>query len=565
MASAQVRVLDVGVATGFQDVFHGHFNRGRSLVAADFDNDGDNDFFVGNPGDVSFILRNDQLPNGRFRMENHEILLDGAFAWGAAASDYDNDGDIDLFIAAGGNECAGFDVLFQNQFIETGEMTFVDVTDIAGVAAPSLPGFPGVETGSGNAMWGDVDQDGDTDLFVNGNADFGCANVPDDLHRNTLWLNDGDGTFTDVTVDVALHTSLKASRHSTFFDYDGDSDLDLYETNWLGENILWRNRLIEDGELGFEDVTAEMSAPDNDLAYPLVSFVSCATDFNNDGFEDLMVFARGDNDHPDLDCSAMHPTGPMNMFGDLGPYDNGHAIFMNGGGTSFDNIAATTGLNDNFTSTRGVMGSQLGDVNGDGIADLYIGNGGPAAGQHDQLYLSVAGSDSLTYEDRSDLIDFAPPRFPNAPPGAYPDYPYRTHGTTIVDVDGDHRPEIMVNNGGPVALPDFVREPNRAFKFLWDVPFSFMKVRLVGDGVDVSRDAIGSRVRVTVSANGGDTWDVYQTLNGGNCFSAQNGFDLLFGLQNADTVHEMEIRWADGSVEMITEGLEIDSVMTIEK
>ncbi|WP_456425749.1 FG-GAP repeat domain-containing protein, partial [Rhodocaloribacter sp.] len=454
-ARAQVQVQDIAVESRFQGDFGGHFARGRALVAADFDLDGRIDFFIGNPGDESFILRNVQRA-GRTQFLVTQILLKDALAWGASTADYDNDGDYDIYVTTGANEGEGLDYLFKNMFMEEGSLRFEDVSAEAGIQGPlDLNGEP-VVTASANADWGDYDLDGDVDLFVSvnrwngsimGGPRFEEANremSPMLLNagdyafgNNILYRNNGDGTFTDVTKEVGL-TKAKSTRHSTWIDVDNDGDLDLYENNFSDLNYLWRNRLVETGIPSFEEVTLDFSPEGENLYFPQNSFVSCAADFNQDGWDDLMIFTQG--------------KGPERN----SPYEQGHAIFINDGGTGFRNMGDASGINQNYVSTihHGVMGSQIGDVNADGVPDIYIGNGGPSFGVNDQFFLSTSAvGANPVYEDATAMIDFEAPV--NARTTAnYPDYPYRTHGTAFVDVDGDGLLEMAVINGGPAFDPD---------------------------------------------------------------------------------------------------------------
>jgi len=569
-AHAQVTVRDIAVDTRFQDDFQGHFQRGRALVSADFDLDGLVDFFIGNPGDQSLVYRNISK-GGRTGFLPAQVLLKGALAWGAAAADYDNDGDPDLYVTTGANEGEGLDYLFKNMFVEEGRLRFEDVSAAAGVQGPiDQSGLP-MLTASANAEWGDYDLDGLVDLFVSVNIWNGDGMDSPDLRlhgdgrqptpmlngpgyqqgQNILYRNNGDGTFSDVTATAGLNTT-RSTRHSTWIDIDNDGDFDLYENNYNHMNVLWRNLLKETGTASFEDVTTTFSLPGESLLYPLLSFVSCAADFNNDRWDDLLVFMRNGYEGTERES----------------PYAIGHAIFINEGGTGFRNAAAASGVNAAYVSDRnqGVMGSQVGDINADGVPDIFIGNGGPSLGVANQLYVSTSapGVDPV-YADWTSMIDFEAPINPKSN-AVYPPYPYRTHGTALVDIDGDGLPEIVVANGGPAFDPDndAMQNPNRVFKFEgWSQQPNYFRVRPVGDGANVNKNAIGARLKITVGRSGLAPWDLYQTQRGGSCFSAQNSFDLFFGLGEADTIKEMQINWPDGTITTITDNLTVNTSVVV--
>lgn len=206
---------------GFVRVTGGDIAGSRSVTApatwADYDNDGDLDLFVGNSLGDNFLYRNDG--DGNFTaITEGDIVNDGRAALASCWGDYDNDGDLDLFV---GNSVAfdgqDFNFLYRNN----GDGTFTRITEGA---------FADDGGTTWSCTWGDYDNDGDLDLFA--------SNY---LLRNCLYSNDGDGTFTKITEGI-LVTDITRSSGASWGDYDHDGDLDLFVANWDNRrNCMYEN------------------------------------------------------------------------------------------------------------------------------------------------------------------------------------------------------------------------------------------------------------------------------------------------------------------------------------
>ena len=538
-------VTDLGLASGFQDSWGNHYKRGRAIVAEDFDGDGRVDFFIGNPGDESFIFRNEGPgEDGVVRFSPAQVLLEGELAFVAGAADYDGDGDFDLFVGCGGLEGSCLDYLFRNDSTP-GHIHFVDVTQQAGLYGPASDNDPAtpLDHATAGVAWGDYDRDGDPDLFISV-RDISWDSLS---YRSVLWRNNGDGTFADVTLAVGLgywaYNSGSGPRikdwgyfqNSSWIDVDNDGDLDLLLNDTRGPNVLWKNLLVEERRPRFVDATQEFSLPGESLRFPFTSFSSAVADVNNDGWQDLILFSNG--------------TEPRSS-----PYGNGNGLFLNHHGEGFYNVSKMAGIDRPDGMAEMAMGSQVADLNADGIPDLIMGGGGPLAGSGSKLFLSrglVAGIP--TYEERSDLINFEPahgidpsqPPFPRIPP-----FPYRTHGMAAADVDGDGHLELAVVNGGTAVAPPIVREPNRLFKFGGTELGNTFRLRLTGNGTSDSHDAIGARAYVEIPTHPGKR-RVYQTVLGNSGFSAESESTLTFGLGPDRDVSRVAILWPSGCLQVL--------------
>jgi len=551
-----VQVFDRALESGYLDVGLGHFERGRANSVIDVDRDGDPDVISGNPGDSTYVIVNDTPPGGPLAFHRGQDLDTSGFPyWTIGAGDLDNDGDPDLFVGYGGNEGEfGYDRVFRND--GDPEEPFVDISNLTGVLQTTdFDGNPLPHSSTGALLF-DFDENGLLDVFVSNflaRTIIPTLEYTDVMGLPQLWRNLGGIRFENVGPPSGLVKQL-SSRHSVFIDLENDGDLDLLQNNFDGGNTVWRNRLEEEGLPTFEDVTALFSLGGGDLSFPRYGgpMATIATDLDQDGWEDLLVFRRN---------------GPKEL-GEPAVQAAGHLIWMNQKGNGFVEVANHTDLNDNFIwrdHEGGVMGCQIADWNADGFPDIFIGNGGPITGEVSQLYVStertevfIDGVGTVTvpqFEDWSALLDF-PSEFPADWAGAVPIYPYRTHGSAAADFDRDGLLELAVHNGGPMSLAlatdEEVQEPDRLYQFVFPDPKPhWLWVDVVGDGVIVNSDGIGAKAHVVIDLPDGSVRDLYNVRRTQTGFSAQNEEGMFFGLADAVGIESVEVTWPDGQIDTV--------------
>ena len=202
------------------------------VLWVDFDNDGDKDLFVSAESDSVYLFRNE----GDLVLVDvtEELGLDGLSTanYGAAWGDINNDGLLDLYVC---RYHFSFQTGYQYEnrlFLQEENGMFSDISMSAGVSNGSNPSFQPI-------FW-DYDEDGWQDIFI----------INDLLAAfNTMYRNNGDGTFTDVTAAVGLYQNYNAMSASPG-DYDNDEDMDIFVSNGSAGNYLYQN----DGAGNFTNV-----------------------------------------------------------------------------------------------------------------------------------------------------------------------------------------------------------------------------------------------------------------------------------------------------------------------
>lgn len=479
---------------------------------------------------------------------------------GVCFSDYDNDGDMDIYFVNGayhpdvnhpkGRRLEG--KLSNALFANNGYGLFKNVTDISGVG----------DNGVGMAaLFADYDNDGDQDLYV---TNYG---------PNRMYQNQGDGTFVDVTVHAGVGCELW-SLGCTFFDYDNDGWLDLYVGNYLSfdpdyqyyyagdgfpgplaykgqPDVLYRNN----GDGTFTDVTRKAGLYNPDGRAMGVS--SC--DFNHDGFMDIFIA----ND-------AME-----------------NYMYKNNGDGTFDEIAlpAGTAFGQNGEATS-AMSPEFGDIDLDGKLDILIPDMGYSClylykdvdfyseisavsglasicGQYTswsgnffdfncdgQLDVLITNGDSHFYEPEEDLIlTFTKnKRFKNISSLLGPDFKRKGmgRGSAVGDIDNDGDLDVLITNinGRPALYRN-----DGGNKHHW--------LMLDLRGKDLNRDAIGARVALKMPQH-----SLIRQKMSSSGYLSQSDHRLHFGLGKHPSVKQIDIIWPNGKTSQLKK-IAVDRVMVI--
>lgn len=243
-------------------------SRTWGVTVADVDQNGIRDIAVGGTGNSTGIWFASQ-PFNPLSFTNF-ALPEVIFLQGANFTDIDNNGLVDFF--------ACDDVDISKPYRATGGQSMTYDLDLM----PAFSTVPSDNSGNYASLWTDYDDDGDLDMYLS-KCRGGVTNPGDGRRRNQLFRNEGDGTFTDVAETVGL-LPLAQTWSADFADIDNDGDMDCFVVNHDKSGVLYRN----DGNNTFTDVTI---STDMASSLPVTSNgIQCNfEDFNNDGWIDLLL------------------------------------------------------------------------------------------------------------------------------------------------------------------------------------------------------------------------------------------------------------------------------------
>lgn len=479
------------------------FSLSGGAIADDFDGDGYLDLVVStfDPTGQMRYFHNER--DGTFAERTAEAGLIGERGGlNLVQADYDNDGDVDILVLRGA--WLNQDGRHPNSLLRNeGDGTFTDVTFSAGLGKVHFP--------TQTASFADYDNDGDLDLFI-GNETAGSLRAPCQLFRNQ-----GDGTFVDVAVEAGVPNG-GFTKAVVFGDYNGDDLPDLYVSNLGQPNRLYEN--LGDGT--FYDVAEELG-----VQHPILSFPSWFFDFDQDGDLDIFSAAYGGNvcDYTADILGLPHPAEKA-------------CVYRNDGEDGFREVAAELGL----TRLSAPMGSNFGDLDGDGYPDFYLGTGFP---NYQDLMPNV-----MIHNDRGRA-------FRDVTMAGGFGVLQKGHAVVFADFDHDGDVDVFQELGG-AFLGDKFRDA------LWENPgfgHHWLTVQCVG--VKSNRSAIGARLRVIVEEEG-KTRSVYRWVNSGGSFGA-NPLRQTLGLGDAERIVALEVHWPTTGLDQRFEDVPLDAIVRVEE
>ena len=487
---------------------------GGGVALLDYDNDGRLDLFFVNGARIDDPMPDGKMPaksDPRFWNRLYHQNADGTFTdvtgkaglsgmpqnfygMGVAIGDYDNDGFEDIYVTSyGGN------TLYHNN----GDGTFTDVTGKAGVAGGGW---------SASAGFFDYDNDGKLDLFVTRYINWSfksnryCGEHrpglrsychPDNYEgmTNILYHNNGDGTFTDVSVKAGIANPNGKGLGVSFADYDGDGFTDIFVANDSVQCFLYHNN----GNGTFTEVGLMAGVGYNEDGKTFAGMGTDFSDFDNDGLPDIIV----------TDLS-----------------NERYMLFHNEGGGSFRDLTNRSGLGSATLAFSG-WSTHLFDYDNDGWKDLF-------AAQSHVMDTIEQTAPNLRYLEPPLLLRNEAGHFARVIPGDAFQKSWAGRGAAFGDLDNDGDIDLVVSNVGQYA---YILRNDGGNRNNWLV--------IEATGKKSNRDGIGARIKV-VSASG---LTQHYTVNTAVGYLSASDKRVVAGLGNDSIAKLVEIRWPSGIVQ----------------
>ena len=520
-ASSLPQLVDITNSTGI------HFNHLSSpeakyvvesmsggVAIIDYNRDGWPDIYFTNAPSVNMALAGKKARSALYRNNHDGTFTDVSdragvatpcWAMGASVGDYNNDGWPDMLVT-----CFGGVVLYRNN----GDGTFTDVTRQAGLGNDSL-----WATG---AAFGDYDNDGWADLFVDHYVDLNLNDLPTFGSRPTckyhaidvqcgprglkgspdnLYHNNGDGTFTDVSKQAGVDDAQGLyGLTAVWHDFNADGRLDLFVDNDGEPNYLYRNN----GNGRFTDIAYNAGVAVDQDGNAQANMGTALGDYNHTGRFSIAITHFNEQ------------------------YT---ALYRNDGKMNFTDVSYASGIAQSTTSYVG-WGDEFVDIDNDGWDDFFMVNG------HVYPQVDSIGMDSRYREPKLLFQNLRNGKFQNVSKQAGPAIQALqvSRGTAMGDLFNNGREDLVIENleGAPMILAPQGGPANH-----W--------ISLQLEGTKSNRLALNARVTATA----GDLVQTKEVLSGGSYLS-QNDLRIHFGLGDHDRADKVEILWPDGTRQAFT-------------
>jgi hypothetical protein len=487
------------------------------LALFDYDGDGNTDIYFLNGAPLKGTKSNVIPKNALYRNEGGWKFTDvtekagvgdTGYGLGVAVGDYDNDGDLDMYL-----NNYGPNVLYRNN----GDGIFTDVTKQAGVDN-------GFQVGAGTCFL-DIDKDGDLDLYVSNYLEFSyekhvsTATSGFPVYANprfylplpdTLYRNNGDGTFTDVSEASGVGKHAGWGMGIVCGDYDNDGDTDVFIGNDVGENFLFEN----DGTGRFEEVGLMTGTAYDMHGDEQGSMGVDCGDYDNDGLLDFYV------------------TSYQRQLATL---------YRNLGDGVFEDATLLTGAGAG-TLPYVTWGNSFVDFDNDGDRDIFI-----ACGHLQDNVESYDGTSNYLTQNILQM-NTGDGRFINVSDnsGDGMKVELSSRGAGFDDLDNDGDMDVVITNSR--------REPTILRN---DSPGGGHWLQIKLRGTTTNRDGVGAHVKVAA----GDL-TLLDEVHSGRGYQSHYGTRLHFGLGDHDKADRIEVRWIGGDIDVF-ENVAADQLITL--
>lgn len=492
------------------------------VAVFDYNNDGLLDIFFTNGAAIPSLEKSDPSywnrlfrnnGDGTFTDVTESAGLKGiGYSMGVAVGDYDNDGFEDLYVTG-----VNRNQLFHNN----GNGTFTDVTEKAGVSG-AVPGLG--KAWAVAAGWFDYNNDGLLDLLVVNYLDYNIRTAklcpaegipaycsPNEFQGtpNILYRNNGDGTFTDVSLQSHISQYVGKGMSLAFADYDNDGFTDVFISNDTFPNFLLHNN----GDGTFTDVAMLAGVQYTESGKTVAGMGSDFRDIDNDGKPDIFQ---------------------TSMFGDS------FHLYHNAGDGQFQDISGVSGLT-RLTSRLTAWGTGAFDFDNSGSKGLFAAGCEILDNSMEILHRPFALSNRL-FRNKGNLA------FEDISSSAGADFfaPAAHRGAAFGDLNNDGMIDIVVAvlNGPPQVLINRTSTKNH-----WII------LNLIG--TKSNRDGLGTKVKISTSS--GVQYNHATTTVGYNSSSDKR---VHFGLGNATVVDKIELAWPSGIKQVLT-NVKADQILTV--